>query len=529
MYDIEVYSREIYRIVSGSSQQRGTIFLDFANEDHYRCVNEMFGGEDRFKKDFPAHYLLAQKTRQDYAANRAMAAGPNQQGFENYAEVQDVFYKKSDKQLYSCGYMNLVGESDVIYQTLFVYRNGERVDQTSKFTYGSSFASIDLTTNNIEPLGGQNDDLTIVIHSSAKPKGKENLLSAISYDAKNSLNSTLDEVVKTINVDDPRHINTAPTQDIMVAYGRTPSSGERIDYPYPEERVKQLQKVFLANSGTVELQDNVKFIKGHVSQTDIVLNHDLGTIWYRSNIPDSAIRKIDDTHFAWNIDKDWGNVIPSSIAAGTRTYAYDMQLSFFALRPGDDTPKQFFIKVCSYQVPPNPHYKQISYIRLLWGCLGEDSLVKMADGSLKTIQTVAIGDRVMGLDGRSLNVINVWTGTEDRMLRLIVKNGDEIMATEDHPFMTKEGMKPLLKLSIGDELLMENGSYSAIAQCYPMPYGRSVYNLDVDGDGSFICNGFVVGDNKIQNSCQIPANEAATPQPLLDEAEKLRSMYRRIK
>lgn len=52
MYDIEVYSREIYRIVSGSSQQRGTIFLDFANEDHYRCVNEMFGGEDRFKRIF---------------------------------------------------------------------------------------------------------------------------------------------------------------------------------------------------------------------------------------------------------------------------------------------------------------------------------------------------------------------------------------------------------------------------------------------------------------------------------------------
>jgi hypothetical protein len=527
MYNIERYSRAIYEIVSASSQQRWTIFLDFANEDHYRCISEMFGGEDRFKKDFPAHNLLAQKTRQEHAANRAMAAESNLQGFENYAEVQDVFYKKSDKKLYSCGYVNLVGESDVIYQNLLVYRNGKQIDANSSFYYDSSFAFIDLTTNNVESLGGQNDDLTIVIHSSVKPKGKDNLLSAISYDTKDSLNSTLDEVVKNIDVRDPRHINTAPDKDIVVAYGRTPSSGESIDYSYPDARLEQLQKVFLANSGTVELQDGVKFIEGDAAGTSIVLNHELGTIWY-SNTPGKA-STIDDTHFSWSIDKDWKNVIPSSIAAGTRTYAYDMHLSFLALRPGDAHPKQFYINVCSYQKSPNPHYKQISYIRLLWGCLGEDSRVKMADGSLKTIQTVAIGDRVMGLDGRSLNVTNVWTGTEENILRLIVKNGDEIMATEDHPFMTREGMKPLLKLSIGDELLMKNGSYSAIAQCYPVSYGRSVYNLDVDGDGAFICNGFVVGDNRIQNSYQIPANEAATPQPFLDEAEKLRSIYSKLK
>jgi hypothetical protein len=78
----------------------------------------MFGGEDYFKKEFPRHYLLAQKTRQDHAANKAVTAESDQQGFRDYTEVLDVSYKKTDRQLYSCGYANLVGKADKIYQIL---------------------------------------------------------------------------------------------------------------------------------------------------------------------------------------------------------------------------------------------------------------------------------------------------------------------------------------------------------------------------------------------------------------------------
>lgn len=92
-YDIKSHSRAINRIVSDRSERRGTVFLNFANEDHYRCISEMFGGEDYFKKEFPRHYLLAQKTRQDHAANKAVTAESDQQGFRDYTEVLDVSYK----------------------------------------------------------------------------------------------------------------------------------------------------------------------------------------------------------------------------------------------------------------------------------------------------------------------------------------------------------------------------------------------------------------------------------------------------
>jgi hypothetical protein len=487
----------------------------------------MFGGEDYFKKEFPCHYLLAQKTRQDHAANKAITAESVQQGFRDYTEVLDVSYKKTDRQLYSCGYTNLVGKADKIYQTLFVYRNEELIDQNSLFSFGSNFASIDLTTNNIDPLGGQKDELKIVINTSWIPEGKDILFSAIGHDTRNSLKSTLDEVVKDIEVVDPRHKAPTPNEDILVAYGR---SAPNLDYSYEEKRIEQNQKVYLENRGKVTLKDGVRFMGGEVKETLIVLNHEeKGAILYSSPIPENAISKIDDTHFEWNIDKDWNSTIQSSISAGTRRYAYELHLSFYAVTPDENTPKLFYILVSSHEKPPNPHYKHISYIKLQWGCLAEDSLVRMVDGSMKTIQTIAIGDRVMGLGGKSLSVTNVWTGMEKEILRIIMENGNKISATEKHPFMTKEGMRSIISLSIGDELLMEDGNYSAIDQCYPDPYGRTVYNLDVEGDGAFICNGFVVGDNTIQNSCQIPENEAETDPAILIEAEKLKSIYSRIK
>ena len=526
-YDIKSHSRAINRIVSDRSERRGTVFLNFANEDHYRCISEMFGGEDYFKKEFPRHYLLAQKTRQDHAANKAVTAESDQQGFRDYTEVLDVSYKKTDRQLYSCGYTNLVGKADKIYQTLFVYRNEELIDQNSLFSFGSNFASIDLTTNNIDPLGGQKDELKIVINTSWIPEGKDILFSAISYDTRDSRKSTLDEVVKDIEVVDPRHKASIPDEDILVAYGR---SAPNLDYSYPEHRIEQNQSVYLENRGKVTLNDGVKFMGGEMKKTLVVLNHtDKGSILYSPPIPENAISRIDDTHFEWNIDKDWDNQIPESVIAGTRSYAYELHLSFYVLRPDDNIPKLFYILVSCLEKPPNPHYKHISCIKLLWGCLAEDSLVRMVDGSTKTIRAIAIGDRVMGLGGKSLSVTNVWTGMEKEILRIIMENGNEISATEKHPFMTREGMRPIISLSIGDELLMEDGNYSAIEQCYPEPYGRTVYNLDVEGGGPFICNGFVVGDNTIQNSCQIPANEAETDPAILIEAEKLKSIYSRIK
>ena len=325
-YDIKSHSRAINRIVSDRSERRGTVFLNFANEDHYRCISEMFGGEDYFKKEFPSNYLLAQKTRQDHAANKAVTAESDQQGFRDYTEVLDVSYKKTDRQLYSCGYANLVGKADKIYQILYVFRNDELIDNNESFSFESNYNFIDKTTIDIDPLGGQKDELTIIINTTWIPERKDVLFSAISYDTRDSLKSTLDEVVKDIEVVDPRHKASIPDEDILVAYGR---SAPNLDYSYPEHRIEQNQSVYLENRGKVTLNDGVKFMGGEMKKTLVVLNHtDKGSILYSPPIPENAISRIDDTHFEWNIDEDWDNQIPESVIAGTRSYKYGLHLFF---------------------------------------------------------------------------------------------------------------------------------------------------------------------------------------------------------
>ncbi len=72
--------------------------------------------------------------------------------------------------------------------------------------------------------------------------------------------------------------------------------------------------------------------------------------------------------------------------------------------------------------------------------------------------------------------------------------GEVIKATENHPFLTDEGYKPLEALSEGDLLVNADGGYSEIIR---IDYaGReAVYNLFVDNYSNFITEGGIVTHN----------------------------------
>ena len=104
-------------------------------------------------------------------------------------------------------------------------------------------------------------------------------------------------------------------------------------------------------------------------------------------------------------------------------------------------------------------------------CFTADTKVRMADGRLKNIDAVKIGDRVIGLDGS----INTVLGVEKVPLgrrRLYGFNSEEAFVTAEHPFYTLEGWKSLdpertafentmlfvQRLTVGDGLLIWSAS-----------------------------------------------------------------------
>ena len=94
---------------------------------------------------------------------------------------------------------------------------------------------------------------------------------------------------------------------------------------------------------------------------------------------------------------------------------------------------------------PYPDHNQAP--RNTYQCLGPDEVVWMADGAKKAIKDVQIGEKVLSFNPETLelsetSVVNHFVRrNENPIYKLRTISGREIVATEDHKFMTNKGWK----------------------------------------------------------------------------------------
>src|SRR5919204_2184887 len=68
------------------------------------------------------------------------------------------------------------------------------------------------------------------------------------------------------------------------------------------------------------------------------------------------------------------------------------------------------------------------------GCLAPRTQIVLADGTLRAIEDVAVGDLVVGHDGRSHRVSEVMSHWHpDSMHRLTIASAGSVVLTADHP------------------------------------------------------------------------------------------------
>lgn len=90
--------------------------------------------------------------------------------------------------------------------------------------------------------------------------------------------------------------------------------------------------------------------------------------------------------------------------------------------------------------------------QLIHGCLAGDTLILMADGSLRAIETLEPGDLVRTRRGDVAPVKGIsWHTDRTREVRVAL-NGLPLRATDSHKFWTRRGMVKLGDLEVGDEL-----------------------------------------------------------------------------
>ena len=130
------------------------------------------------------------------------------------------------------------------------------------------------------------------------------------------------------------------------------------------------------------------------------------------------------------------------------------------------------------------------------GCLNENTMVIMSDGTNRRIKDLRVGN---GTSGENVRIENIWRGYEEELIELKLENEKQLSITKDHPIITNEGVVRAITIKAGDLLLTVEG-YVKVVSVENIKYESNVYNLSLsDRDNTFWGEGIAVGDIEIQN------------------------------
>lgn len=140
-------------------------------------------------------------------------------------------------------------------------------------------------------------------------------------------------------------------------------------------------------------------------------------------------------------------------------------------------------------------------------CFAENTQILMADGSLKYIKEVKIGDLIASINGESKEVGCDTQNQVEEYFILKTKQGYEIEITGDHPVLTDQGWELVKMLSQGDKVACQDNQteaywYDEVISLEHKIESREMYNLICD-DCAMIANGIVCGDFHVQYKMMI--------------------------
>ena len=148
---------------------------------------------------------------------------------------------------------------------------------------------------------------------------------------------------------------------------------------------------------------------------------------------------------------------------------------------------------------------QIKPMRIVYGCLGENTKILMADGSEKVISTIHAGDSVRTRNNGVLQVENVTSGQEQHALEISVRDSTSrqtrVIASPGHPFVTPTGVVLARELNVTGKVITQEGE-GEITSITALDNEVTVYNLQLSAAETdancMYANAILVGDIQMQ-------------------------------
>lgn len=157
-------------------------------------------------------------------------------------------------------------------------------------------------------------------------------------------------------------------------------------------------------------------------------------------------------------------------------------------------------------------------------CFVAGTLVSMADGSLKPIELINVGDEVLAIGGTT-DIVDAIHELQSQT-RMIWRINDKISCTESHAFLTTDGWKsnnPVAsgwlykdkisikgQLSLQDCLITLNGNES-ITSLKSSTISCKVYNLTTHNTNTYIVEGYVVHNKETTPTVTTPVQPPVPP------------------
>lgn len=494
--------------------------LNLAEPANFQCVASQFGGEEHLTAHYPNLARILTLTRQT-----SKTPAESNTGFCNKAVVLDMGYDQASGTAYAMGTMTVTEPAERLYMTMDVYAEDALVAHNAVFLCACHAGEIETQSVPLPPLP-DGKVYHAYLQATWQPKSANTLRSMI---AKAESTSSSKNAIKDVTITHPRHIRSAASDAITVAYAR--SAPDR-DYCYPETRDKTTgnEMVLLDMEGSANLADNYH-VDSIVSAGAALSCVGFGDILYLGSLkfgkkgtPGVVVfPENDGSSIGWKFDQSWQNEIPDSVRYGNRSHDLEIGITF---RCKED--KNLYTLLITSKgtelVLSQPHVQEISKVHLYWGCLAKGTQITMEDGSRCPIEEIKVNDRVLRPDGGSACVTKVITGTEENIYILQLENGMTVRASRNHPFGDGNGFIATIDLNSQSRLKTKDG-LSPVLYCYPTDYHDTVYNLELDAGDSFLANGIVSGTNRIMGVLADQYNDSllavdGTPE-LLDECRRL--------
>lgn len=510
---------------------------NLANDVDYQYTMNLFGGEELLKKDYPSVYEMICATKAYHEEMQEKKLEPlnavNANGFNNSSKVRYVSLDPT-KDFATASSIHRISENLhlMIVSQVRDVTNNKALDGFAIQEANTTFLEGVSKYENKKLIQSKKREYKVsssFVWVSGQDASGKPIFDALTVDV-DALKMMDDKfIVNNITINDPQPIRTPQSLSTKIIYDRKHMVGEKYDYAFPLVKDGNNVRVKIPFSGSVTFNSLYKPTGVRKDTFRLMLEHkNFGTIQFNKNAWNKIKWTMKDNVLSWIFPDDWETTVnifyfPAS-GIGFQFYC-EMEIDVdFA---GVPFPIPIYVVISSEDLAHNdPSYKKINPIDIYWGCLGKDTQVRMADQSYKTISDIRVGEMILDANGKSVQVVDIMTGMEEKMILVESEDGKSILLTDSHPILTERGMVLAKNLNAADILIMENGSKSALRYVYMQEYNDKVYSLVFEKSTNLIGNGFIVGDFETQNKVMAQAEiiESAK-KPLLGFQKEIRDLF----